>query len=386
MSTRARSIAGVVVLASAVALAIALLSSGTDGSPPPAADCAIAHPAQTLVYEARGAATPATLDLTVRRMCERVRALSADGVGVRRSGSREIELQTARAIPTGTIPPIAATAQLQFYDWEPNVLNQNANTPDISLFKAVTDASRLKPKAEAVDIPPGGASKQVQQQFGGDQKKIEAYYDRQNDTAADRYYVFGPDHWILRPGGAAGANDATQYYDSTDEIPTRRPRGTKVIKVPQGIVLIKAESGASASGSLGYWILEDDSELSGADIKNPKQQLDPQTSEPIVTFEFTDKGRAAFARATKREAQRGAQLLAPPGTPNDQKFQRFAIALDNQIVSLATVSFVDNPEGIDGSTGVQINGIGNLKETKALADSLRIGALPVELRLVRIER
>jgi SecD/SecF fusion protein len=160
------------------------------------------------------------------------------------------------------------------------------------------------------------------------------------------------------------------------------------VKVPRGIVLLKAEAagaGSPASASLGYWVIEDDAELSGADIVNPKQQFDPQTNEPIVTFEFTDAGRAAFARATKREAVRGAQLLAPPGTPVDQRFQRFAIALDNQIVSLATISFVDNPEGIDGSTGAQVAGVGSLRDTQTLAESLRIGALPVELRLERVE-
>jgi SecD/SecF fusion protein len=108
-------------------------------------------------------------------------------------------------------------------------------------------------------------------------------------------------------------------------------------------------------------VLEDDSELSGSDIKNPEQNIDQQTQQPIVTMEFTDRGRKAFASATKREAQRGAGVLLPPGSPRDAAFQRFAITLDNQIVSLATIDFQENPEGIDGRTGAQINGIGSLR-------------------------
>ena len=131
-----------------------------------------------------------------------------------------------------------------------------------------------------------------------------------------------------------------------------------------------------------HWVLEDDSELSGADIDNPEQQLDPQTQEPIVTMEFTDQGQQAFARVTRRIAERGASILRGPGEPPAAAEQSFAITLDNQIVSLASIDFVRYPEGIDGRTGAQINGIGSLEETQDLAKSLRIGALPIELRLI----
>src|SRR5436305_35744 len=132
------------------------------------------------------------------------------------------------------------------------------------------------------------------------------------------------------------------------------PAGSLVIKVPRGIVVVKDESrGANNKSTLGYWTLEDDSELSGNDITDPKQTYDPQTNEPIVAFNFTDKGRAAFARATKREAERGSQILVPPGTDPQNTFQRFAITLDNQLVSLATINYRENPEGIPGDTGAQ---------------------------------
>ena len=99
-------------------------------------------------------------------------------------------------------------------------------------------------------------------------------------------------------------------------------------------------------------------------------------------MEFTDNGREAFARVTKRLADRGARIILPPGSDREQAFQRFAITLDNKIVSLATIDFVQNPEGIDGRTGAQIEGIGTIEETQDLAESLRIGALPIELKLI----
>ncbi len=99
-------------------------------------------------------------------------------------------------------------------------------------------------------------------------------------------------------------------------------------------------------------------------------------------MEFTDSGRRAFEQVTRRIAQRGSETFLPPGTPPDASFQRFAITLDNQIVSLATINFRENPEGIDGQTGAQITGIGNIEATQDLANNLRIGALPIELVLI----
>src|SRR3954467_14881886 len=185
-----------------------------------------------LVYQGRPTpqvpkVTPAAIDDAIKTIRKRTDALGVSEPEIQRSGADQISIglpnvkNAARAEQQ-----VGTTAQLQFYDWEPNVLNENPNTPDISLFKAVTDASKQKPKAEATDVPPGGASKAVEERFGGDEKKIQEYYDRQNDTAGDKYYVFGPDNQILRPGqaggetttSAQGVNDATQYYETCNEI------------------------------------------------------------------------------------------------------------------------------------------------------------------------
>ena len=72
----------------------------------------------------------------------------------------------------------------------------------------------------------------------------------------------------------------------------------------------------------------------------------------------------------------------PQGSPPEDFFQRFAITLDNQIVSLATIDFQDNPEGIDGRTGASIENIGTIEQAQDLSESLRIGALPIDLKLI----
>jgi SecD/SecF fusion protein len=56
----------------------------------------------------------------------------------------------------------------------------------------------------------------------------------------------------------------------------------------------------------------------------------------------------------------------------------FAIVLDQQIKSRPIVNFVENPNGIDGRTGAEINGL-TQGESQNLAKILQFGALPVDL-------
>ena len=115
----------------------------------------------------------------------------------------------------------------------------------------------------------------------------------------------------------------------------------------------------------------------------PKQQTD-QGGAPNVTFEFTEAGREAFQEVTRRIAQRGA-AQAPPNacaTPEggDQFSDSFAVVLDNEIVSRPIINFCENPDGIDGRTGAQIAGGFKLQEAQDLADVLKTGALPIDLK------
>jgi SecD/SecF fusion protein len=363
-----------------------------------------------LVYEARPTpqvpeVTQQAIDDAIETMRERVDAFGVSEPEIQRSGRDQIsvglpDVQNADRARE----QVGTTAQLQFYDWEPNVLVRDPDSPfagSKALYDAVEAASKEKPKAERTDVPPGS-----------DLSPEEA--DRQNDTnASDQYYLFGPDRFPIGPDGEPLRFEPYQPSGSCEELladfeeqpgPPNEyadgteckeqlealgsggpPDGSRVFKVPKGIVVVEAEPVEGQSERVQrYFVLEDDSELSGTDITNPEAQTDPQTNEPVVTMEFTDQGREAFARVTKRIAERGneAQITLPPGSDPEQAFQRFAITLDDRIVSLATIDFIQNPEGIDGSTGAQIENIGGFDATNDLAQSLRIGALPVELKLI----
>src|SRR5215218_5580260 len=346
--------------------------------------------------------TPQSVDDAIETMRKRVDSLGVSEPEIQRAGARQISVglpdvqNAARAREQ-----VGNTARLQFYDWEPNILtDREVYAGGHALFQAVEAASTQKGKAEQIDVPPGS-----------DLSPAKA--DRANDTAKDRYYLFGPDELPIgpdkkplrigsyepsgtcedllsdydsKPGPAPKYAKGTQCQTELEALGSGGPpAGSRVIKVPEGVVVVEQEPAPNQPPQIKrLTVLEDDSELSGEDIKNPKAGTDPNTNAPLVTMEFTDDGREAFARVTKRIAERGfeASTLQPPGSDKEQAFQRFAITLDNKIVSLATIDFIQNPEGIDGRTGAQIENIGDFDATNDLAESLRIGALPIELKLI----
>jgi SecD/SecF fusion protein len=359
-----------------------------------------------LVYEGRPTpqvpeVTPQAIDDAIETMRKRVDALGVSEPEIQRSGAEQISVglpdvdnaERARQ-------QVGTTAQLQFYDWEPNILTDNeVYSGGDGLYDATLAASKEKGKAEQTDVVPGS----------GDTPE-EA--DRKNNTQADRYYLFGPDQAPIGPDKkpvrtetyepSATCKELLADYDAEPGEPRKYakgtecltelealgpggpPAGSRVIKVPAGVVVVEQERQPNQPEQIKrFTILEDDSALSGDDIENPEAGTHPQTGEPLVSMEFTDEGREAFARVTKRIAERGFNLsVTNPGVPREQLVQSFAITLDDQIVSLATIDYQENPEGIDGRQGAQIEGVGGFDEANDLAESLRIGALPIELKLI----
>src|SRR4051794_24040057 len=193
-----------------------------------------------LVYQGRPTpqvpkVTPQAIDDAIKTIRKRTDALGVSEPEIQRSGADQISIGLPAVKNADRAEQqVGTTAQLQFYDWEPNLLS--GPNPQISLFSAVQEASKQKPKAEAVDIPPGGATDAVKKQFHNNQQQIEQFYDRQNDTGGDKYYLFSASHQILRPGQAGagstqqpatGANDATAFYESCSELKDDREGSVK---------------------------------------------------------------------------------------------------------------------------------------------------------------
>jgi SecD/SecF fusion protein len=211
--------------------------------------------------------TPQALDDALETIRKRTDALGVSEPEIQRSGRDQIsiglpDVQNAQR----AIDQVGSTAQLQFYDWEPNVLGDRG--PDApyagskALFEATEVASKQKPKAEKDDVPEGS-----------DESPQEA--DRNNDSTSDQYYLFGPDRLPIGPDKqplregdydpSGNCKDLLSDFDAQDGPANKYPKdteckaqlealgpggppdGSRVIKVPQGIVGVEAEPAPNQS-------------------------------------------------------------------------------------------------------------------------------------------
>jgi SecD/SecF fusion protein len=281
----------------------------------------------------------------IRKGCE---GLGVSEVEVQRLGSDQISVG---------IPDVknAARARRQcgkpgrmfFYDFERNVIGDK-HRPIPSLYEATQIASRQKPVIDG------------------------------NNTAGKLVYLFKRDR-TLQAGPDSSRKDLLSDFNG------KLPPGDRIVVVPEGTVVVRAERPDNFPKNKEYnqfYVLQDNPELNGKDIKRPKQEFDPQTNEPIVTFGFTDKGRTAFHDVTRRLAQRG-QAQQIPGQPPDASFQTFAVVLDREVVTRPYINFNENPDGIDGRTGAQISGgFKTVQEAQDLAKLLQRGALAINLKRI----
>jgi preprotein translocase subunit SecD len=102
----------------------------------------------------------------------------------------------------------------------------------------------------------------------------------------------------------------------------------------------------------------------------------------FVTFGFTRAGRNAYRTVTAQVAHRGALVSGSGQTLN----QHFAVALDTQLLTVPLIEFRAFPNGISGESGAGIFGAFTRTSARQLAAELRLGPLPVNLRLLSINR
>jgi preprotein translocase subunit SecD len=124
-------------------------------------------------------------------------------------------------------------------------------------------------------------------------------------------------------------------------------------------------------------VLKDHVALTGNDVTNPQLSTD-QAGEPDITFGFTGAGQTSFEKVTAQIAHRGANVSLGGNALN----QHFAVALDNQLVTVPQIDYRQFPDGIIGGGGADITGGFTSQTAKDLATELRYGALPLQVRVV----
>jgi preprotein translocase subunit SecD len=99
--------------------------------------------------------------------------------------------------------------------------------------------------------------------------------------------------------------------------------------------------------------------VSGGELTDAQPGFDQRSGEPIVSFKFNSSGSRKFAQATV-----------------DNVGQRFAIVLDNEVISAPVIR-----EPITGGSG-QISGNFTVQSANELSILLRAGALPAPLTVI----
>ena len=147
-----------------------------------------------------------------------------------------------------------------------------------------------------------------------------------NNTSKGQYYLFRANKTL-----AAGPDSSRK--ELLAELDGRVPKGSRCCRCRRARRPAGRAPGEPSDDAPfeRYFVVRDNPELRGTDIKDPRQEQDPTTGEPIVTFRFTDKGRNNFQEVTRRLAERGQTARA--GQPVESSFQTFAIVLDRELVS-----------------------------------------------------
>jgi SecD/SecF fusion protein len=313
-------------------------------------------------------------DLTrsVEILRDRIDRLGVAEPEIREQGDDQISIQIPGIKnPDEVIKILGQTAQLELYDLEANLVRpsigvQNVPVPTETLYGLLAGQQALV-----------------------------------NEKTTKSWYLF--DDKKKKRAGPVTKKDVllqSKVVEAAGET-GKLPKGWRIFGVPPKTVVLTCGIGEVVCPGLGienptanYFYLvrngefktstgetKEVPEMRGDDLRlaGTRADFDPNTGEPIVTMQFTDAGADKFGDITNAEADRGKALYNISGGGGDPRnsFQHFAIVLDREIKSWPSIDWEQYPNGISGTNGAQITGIGDLDEAKNLALVLQTGALPV---------
>jgi len=353
-----------------------------------------------LVYQARPTAQskvdPESLERSINIMRKRVDQLGVAQPEIQRSGAQEIDVDLPDVSNAQRAEAeVGKTAQLYFYDWEPNVIGptgkpagateptatggQNAGSSESGLpqYQAVLRAAKRPAilRKTATTYEPGCTPAQA------------------NGCIYGSWYLIDTKHEKML---CSGGKPICQPQETEQDLYAdgyKPPAGSKpkAVRINPGTILLQARPVESPkTGKVtqqspnSFYVINDEPVLTGADITNPQQGFDEGgggSGAPNVNFGFTSHGKSVFQRVTKEIAHRGQEAQLP-GVSKEAAQQHFAVALDGQLITAPSIDYTQYPEGIDSTQGSQISGGFTITSAQALADELQSGALPIRLELI----
>jgi SecD/SecF fusion protein len=339
------------------------------------------------------------LERTVQVMRERLRAFGIAGARVAVSGANEITVSVPSASNAAeAVREVGRAGQLSFYDWEANALTPNGKTV-ASQLRAQDPTAMTISQGSAPGQPgsPGAGSMNLYDAVKLASQQPESSSPT-NSRITPEYYMFGAPGSAAceaaakanRTVPAAGQHCLLSGPDNTkSDLVTGLPPGVltvegEILTVPRGTVVLQAIPASFANPtpigdpSAQFFVLKDHVALRGSDIMNPQQSTDPNAGAPNVTFGFTSKGKSQFQNLTASIAHREDLVSGLGRTLN----QHFAVALDNQLITVPFIDFKQYPNGINGGHGADIGGSFTSTSARDLANELRLGPLPLNLNML----
>jgi SecD/SecF fusion protein len=342
--------------------------------------------------------TQASLQRAVDTMRQRVDQLGVSSPEIQTSGGNQITVGLPNVKDTSRAERlVGTTARLEFYDWEANALTPNGK-PVQSLLQT-QDPNAVQISQGAGSLSPGspGAGSMPLYQAVKLASQQTKWVSPTNGRRGPEYFMFGASgsaacKTAARDRGTSPVVGQHCYLSGPEatlqDLYSALPAGVsasqgQVSAVPQGWTVLQAvpssfgKTTSWGNPSAQFYVLRDNVALFGNDITNPQQSTD-QAGSPDVTFGFTGKGASEFQKVTAQIAHRGDLVSGLGQTLR----QHFAVALDTQLITVPYIDFKQNPDGIPGDNGADIQGGFTVNSAQDLATQLRLGALPINLKLI----
>ena len=317
--------------------------------------------------------TPEDVDRAIEIIRERIDSLGVSEPEISRVGEDQIEV----GLPTSqnaerAIDQVGTTAQLYFYDFEPNVdpaRRRRSQTRPSSPQPASTTRSSSPPSSEA---------------------RVQS-----SSRAARRTGPLLP----LRQAAPAAARRARRRRRRTcssnypDEAAAR---GREVIAVPQGTVVVEeqpdddptTEDVDESATPLAYFVLRDRPALARRRDQGPRAEVRPEHQPAERHLRLHRRGPQAFQEVTRTIAQRGLDELRRHGSvPGDRQRRRSVLGPLRDRPRRRDRLAPDHRLRREPRRHRRPHRRPDLRqlplqEAQDLAEFLKIGALPVELKLI----
>src|SRR3954467_7861312 len=225
-----------------------------------------------LVYKAEPTAQQPTITAdamqrSIDLMRQRVNALGVSEADLNQSGEDQIEVNLPGVKDANDAArQVGSTAQLFFYDWEANILDDKCKTdadtnagqrqPINGLRAAVLQASKC------TNVGVGTGSDPLGENSAGGPSQA---------AAKPRFYVFNKHN--KRPLNNGQTYESRQ--DALDSLDAGDRANAEVVEVPAGVLgLREQKQNAKDPDPDRWWVIQDRPGLSGTEIKNPEQSFD----------------------------------------------------------------------------------------------------------------